>query len=135
MIGSLQSQNVYFNSETSSLHWNLYSETPGDNKIAFLHCGGVLALQVAAKLGMGVGTWGAGGSNMRSAGEARPAEASSLCAQNLAAARDPGGAFWGHACGPSRHWQIYPAAHSAGQPAALHTCLSVLKVTVDILTL
>jgi hypothetical protein len=42
--------------------------------------------KVAAKLRMGVGTWGAGGSNMRSAREARPAEASSLCAQNLAAA-------------------------------------------------
>ena len=42
--------------------------------------------KVAAKLRVGVGTWGAGGSNMRGAGEARPAEASSLCAQNLAAA-------------------------------------------------
>ncbi len=41
---SFQSRNVYFNSETSSLHWNLNSGTPWDSKNAFLHCVDVLEL-------------------------------------------------------------------------------------------
>ena len=49
---SFRSQNVYFISETSSLHWqkrhpytgrNVSPETYGDGKNALLHCGDVLA--------------------------------------------------------------------------------------------
>ncbi len=36
-----QSQNVYFNSDMSTPHWNPNSATPGDSKSAVPHCGNV----------------------------------------------------------------------------------------------
>ena len=46
-ISSLQSRNVHFDSETYPYTGSLNSETCGDSKHVFLHCGGVIGIAMS----------------------------------------------------------------------------------------